>query len=41
MTRVVGVHFRNAGKVYYFDPKDLDLKMMDSRQVRGRMCFYS
>lgn len=29
MTRVVGVHFRNAGKVYYFDPKDLDLKMMD------------
>lgn len=29
MTRVVGVHFRNAGKVYYFDPKDLELKMMD------------
>jgi cell fate regulator YaaT (PSP1 superfamily) len=29
MIKVVGVHFRNAGKVYYFDPKDLDLKMMD------------
>ena len=29
MARIVGVHFRNAGKVYYFDPKDLDIKMGD------------
>ena len=26
MVKVVGVKFRNAGKVYYFDPKDLDLE---------------
>ena len=25
MTEVVGVHFRRAGRVYYFDPKDLEL----------------
>lgn len=29
MAKVVGVHFRNAGKVYYFNPKELELKMMD------------
>ncbi len=29
MVTVVGVHFRNAGKIYYFDPKDLPVKMMD------------
>jgi len=26
MTKIVGVRFRNGGKVYYFDPKDLELK---------------
>ena len=26
MTKIVGVRFRMAGKIYYFDPKDLDLK---------------
>ena len=26
MVKVVGVRFKNAGKVYYFDPRDLDLK---------------
>ncbi len=26
MTRVVGVKFRNVGKIYYFDPKDLELE---------------
>lgn len=25
MTKIVGVRFRNAGKSYYFDPKDADL----------------
>lgn len=26
MTRVIGVRFRNVGKIYYFSPKDLDIK---------------
>lgn len=26
MTKVVGVRFRNSGKVYYFDPKDFELR---------------
>lgn len=26
MAKIVGVRFRNGGKVYYFDPKDLELK---------------
>ena len=26
MTKVAGVHFRSAGRVYYFDPGDMDLK---------------
>ncbi len=26
MTKVIGVRFRQAGKVYYFDPLDLDIK---------------
>lgn len=26
MTKVVGVRFRNAGKIYYFDPAGLDMK---------------
>ena len=25
MTKVVGVRFRNVGKIYYFDPKELDI----------------
>ncbi len=29
MIKIVGVRFRNAGKVYYFDPKDYDLKGND------------
>ena len=27
MIKVVGVRFRQAGKIYYFDPADLDLEM--------------
>lgn len=25
MVKVVGVRFRTAGKIYYFDPKDYDI----------------
>ena len=27
MIKVVGVRFRTAGKIYYFDPKDLELPL--------------
>ena len=27
MIKVVGVRFRNAGKIYYFNPADLDITM--------------
>ena len=29
MKKVVGVRFRNVGKIYYFDPKDYDIKLND------------
>ena len=29
MIKIIGVRFRNVGKVYYFDPKALDIKMGD------------
>ena len=29
MTRVIGVRFRTAGKIYYFDPGNLDIKKDD------------
>jgi len=29
MIKIVGVRFRSAGKVYYFDPRDLQLRMGD------------
>ncbi len=29
MARVIGVRFRTAGKVYYFDPLDFDVRMND------------
>ena len=29
MTRVIGVRFRTAGKIYYFDPGTLDIKKND------------
>jgi len=29
MTKIVGVRFRNAGKVYYFDPRKLSIKKGD------------
>lgn len=38
MQKIVGIRFKQAGKIYYFDPKDLDLKMNDGvivETVRG------
>ena len=29
MARIVGVRFRNVGKVYYFDPLDFEIHMND------------
>ncbi|MBP3901396.1 MAG: stage 0 sporulation family protein [Blautia sp.] len=29
MAKVVGVRFRNVGKIYYFDPKDFDIEVND------------
>lgn len=29
MIKVVGIRFKKAGKIYYFDPKDLDIKKDD------------
>ena len=29
MVKIVGVRFRNAGKVYYFDPKDYKIQVGD------------
>ena len=29
MTKVIGIRFRTAGKIYYFDPKDISLKKGD------------
>lgn len=29
MTRVIGVRFRNVGKIYYFDPKEFDIQAGD------------
>ena len=41
MMTVVGVRFKNAGKIYYFDPKDLPIKLHDLVVVetaRGTEC---
>ena len=27
MIKVVGIRFRNAGKIYYFDPKDFEMEV--------------
>jgi cell fate regulator YaaT (PSP1 superfamily) len=27
MVRIVGIRFRNAGKIYYFDPKDMEMEV--------------
>lgn len=38
MVRVVGVRFKKAGKIYYFDPDDLDIKAGDNvivETIRG------
>ncbi|MFB0918230.1 MAG: stage 0 sporulation family protein [Clostridiaceae bacterium] len=30
MVNIVGIRFKKAGKIYYFDPKDLDIKLEDA-----------
>ena len=30
MVRVAGVRFKNAGKVYYFDPDQFEVKLNDN-----------
>ena len=38
MYKVVGVRFKEAGKIYYFDPTDIELKVGDDvivETVRG------
>lgn len=38
MVKTVGVRFKKAGKIYYFDPDDLDIKMEDNvivETIRG------
>ena len=29
MTKIVGIRFRNVGKIYYFDPKNYKMKIGD------------
>ena len=29
MVKVIGVRFRNAGKIYYFDPKNYEIERGD------------
>ena len=29
MTKVIGVRFRNAGKIYYFDPANMNISTGD------------
>ena len=41
MTKVIGVRFREVGKLYYFDPQDLDIKKGDRvivETARGIEC---
>mgnify|MGYP003233154036 CR=1 FL=1 len=28
MTKIVGIRFRNVGKIYYFDPKNYKMKIL-------------
>lgn len=36
--KVVGVSFRKAGKIYYFDPDNIDLKLNDQVIVNSNSC---
>lgn len=36
MIKVIGVRFRQAGKVYYFDPLDMDIKEVTMLSLRQR-----
>lgn len=46
MTKIVGIRFRTAGKIYYFDPADFDLDMamhviVESKRHRDGNCPHS
>ncbi len=44
MTKVIGVRFRNVGKLYYFDPADLNIKNGDRvivETARGEECGFA
>lgn len=30
MIKVIGIRFRNLGKIYYFDPQDFDINVEDN-----------
>ena len=39
MLKIIGVRFKSVGKIYYFDPKDYDVKMGDKvKTARGVEC---
>ena len=39
MLKIIGVRFKSVGKIYYFDPKDYDVKMGDKVETaRGVEC---
>ena len=41
MLKIIGVRFKSVGKIYYFDPKDYDVKMGDKvivETARGVEC---
>lgn len=37
MTKVIGINFRENGKIYFFNPKDLELKMGDRVLVETKL----
>ena len=36
MVKVIGVRFRNAGKIYYFDPLDMDIEVGNKRTKKKK-----
>ena len=41
MIKIIGVRFKSVGKIYYFDPSGLDIKMGDNvivETARGVEC---
>ena len=38
MLKIIGVRFKSVGKIYYFDPKDYDVKMGDKVKRHYKAC---